>query len=320
MYKPFNDTIASIPPFFTTVSRGELLSHLTGGLTTLDTSATVTVTSTPSTSLCLCPYPNTAPPFSLPLLPLQLPFCCSSPSAPLITSSPMPQPHRSDVIPTENLASAMITAEVGEQQPSAIASRLTGKRKFKATSGTTEGQTVVGGDPKRYRTTYSPYQSKILEEVFQTERYISRPQRAQLATQLQLPENTIKVWFQNRRMKEKRQSMMLPSIAGSDPYLRETLIHVAKLYCDFQQKQQYSQPEAVMSVEVTSAAAERGRSDSASPMKEQWAGKCDSSCSARSPSPPAPSTSASASSFSVDSLCPPPPSGPPEKPQLFRPF
>lgn len=192
MYKPFNDTITSIPPFLTTVSHGELLSHLTSGLTTLNTASTVTVTSTPSTSLYLCPYPNTAPPFSLPLLPLQLPACGSSPSTPLITS-PMPQPHRSDALPTGNLASAIITAGVREQQPSAIVSHLTGKRKFKSASDTTEGQTVVGGDPKRYRTTYSPYQSRILEEVFQTERYISRPQRAQLATQLQLPENTIKV-------------------------------------------------------------------------------------------------------------------------------
>lgn len=53
---------------------------------------------------------------------------------------------------------------------------------------------------KRYRTTYSTQQSKILEEVFQGERYISRPQRAELAAQLQLPENTIKVrpWDHSR--------------------------------------------------------------------------------------------------------------------------
>ncbi|KAL5111646.1 Segmentation protein even-skipped [Taenia crassiceps] len=315
MYKPFNDTIASIPPFLTTVSHGEFLSHLTSGLTTLDTSSNAAVTSTPSTSLCLCPYPNTTPPFPLPLLPLQLPFCCSPPSAPLITSSPLPQPHRSDALPTGNPASAIITTEVREQHSSAIASHLTGKRKLKATSDTMEGQTVVGGDPKRYRTTYSPYQSRILEEVFQTERYISRPQRAQLATQLQLPENTIKVWFQNRRMKEKRQSMMLPSLAGSDPYLRETLLHVAKLYCDFQQKQHHSQPEAITSVEATPAVNARDGSGSASPMKEPWTGKCESSRSTCSLSPHAPSTSASASSFSVDSLCPPP-----EKSNLFRPF
>ncbi|KAL3309667.1 Even-skipped homeobox 1 [Cichlidogyrus casuarinus] len=66
---------------------------------------------------------------------------------------------------------------------------------------------------KRYRTSYTQYQTKVLEESFHRERYISRPQRAQLAKELKLPENTIKVWFQNRRMKEKRQSMMLPNVA-----------------------------------------------------------------------------------------------------------
>ncbi|VDM27801.1 unnamed protein product [Hydatigera taeniaeformis] len=192
MFKPFNDAIVSSPSFITTVSHDELYSHLTSSLSTLDTSAIITATSAPSTSLCLCPYPNAGPPFSLPLLPLQFPFCCRSPSAPLI-SSPTPQSYRLDTLPTASLASAIIAAEVKEHQQSALASHLTGKRKFKSGSDTTEGQMVAGGDPKRYRTSYSPYQSRILEEVFQTERYISRPQRAQLATQLQLPENTIKV-------------------------------------------------------------------------------------------------------------------------------
>ncbi|BHF59016.1 sequence-specific DNA binding [Sparganum proliferum] len=56
-----------------------------------------------------------------------------------------------------------------------------------------EGESPSSSEAKRYRTTYSAYQTKVLEGVFEEERYISRPQRAQLAAQLQLPENTIKV-------------------------------------------------------------------------------------------------------------------------------
>ncbi|CAH8496004.1 unnamed protein product [Heterobilharzia americana] len=89
----------------------------------------------------------------------------------------------------------------------------------------------VQDNSKRYRTSYSQKQIELLERTYQSDRYVSRPQRAKLSIELNLPENTIKVWFQNRRMKEKRQALMLPTVAGKDPYLRETLLRVTQLYC-----------------------------------------------------------------------------------------
>ena len=59
--------------------------------------------------------------------------------------------------------------------------------------------------PKRIRTAFTPTQLLHLENAFEKNHYIVGTERKQLASFLNLSETQIKVWFQNRRTKWKRQ-------------------------------------------------------------------------------------------------------------------
>ncbi|RWS26029.1 homeobox protein rough-like protein [Leptotrombidium deliense] len=58
--------------------------------------------------------------------------------------------------------------------------------------------------PRRQRTTFTHEQTLRLEMEYHVSEYISRSKRFQLAEMLDLTENQIKIWFQNRRAKDKR--------------------------------------------------------------------------------------------------------------------
>ncbi|XP_021230671.1 homeobox protein Nkx-3.1 [Numida meleagris] len=59
---------------------------------------------------------------------------------------------------------------------------------------------------KRSRAAFTHSQVLELERNFSRQKYLSAPERAHLAQNLQLSETQVKIWFQNRRYKTKRRA------------------------------------------------------------------------------------------------------------------
>lgn len=62
------------------------------------------------------------------------------------------------------------------------------------------------GKPRRARTAFTYEQLVALENKFKTTRYLSVCERLNLALSLSLTETQVKIWFQNRRTKWKKQN------------------------------------------------------------------------------------------------------------------
>uniref|UniRef100_A0A8R1DZV7 Homeobox domain-containing protein n=2 Tax=Caenorhabditis japonica TaxID=281687 RepID=A0A8R1DZV7_CAEJA len=64
---------------------------------------------------------------------------------------------------------------------------------------------VKGKKMRKPRTIYNSQQLQLLQKRFQKTQYLALPDRAALAAELGLSQTQVKIWFQNRRSKQKKQ-------------------------------------------------------------------------------------------------------------------
>nr|CAD7410560.1 unnamed protein product [Timema poppensis] len=89
----------------------------------------------------------------------------------------------------------------------------------------------------KYRVVYSDHQRLELEKEFHYSRYITIRRKAELAATLGLSERQVKIWFQNRRAKERKQTKK-----------REELLHREKLEVAQAQHLQHAHAQQHMAV------------------------------------------------------------------------
>lgn len=97
-----------------------------------------------------------------------------------------------------------------------------GSQSCQSNSGANGSSSGGGGKPRRARTAFTYEQLVALENKFKTTRYLSVCERLNLALSLSLTETQVKIWFQNRRTKWKKQN---PGLDVNSPTVPTTPPH-----------------------------------------------------------------------------------------------
>jgi len=131
----------------------------------------------------------------------------------------------------------------GTRGPGGSASGTSGAGNGSGTGGGFDSSSspsrCCGKRKKKTRTVFSRSQVFQLESTFDLKRYLSSSERAGLAAALHLTETQVKIWFQNRRNKWKRQ-LAAELEAANMVHAAQRLVRVPILYHHHHQHQ--SQP------------------------------------------------------------------------------
>lgn len=110
---------------------------------------------------------------------------------------------------------------------------------------------------KKSRSSFSVEQVYELEKRFSHQKYLGTKERSEFATALNLTDTQVKTWFQNRRMKLKRQRAeaaerfakyaFLSSLTGFNGGAVQQLLHpkYSTLHCDYVRTQMPPKPRVL---------------------------------------------------------------------------
>ena len=103
------------------------------------------------------------------------------------------------------------TAANGNAMVGSTVERKSTKRKHEQTMASCEYQASKRGNKRRNRTNFSGQQMQRLEELLKENRYPDMYRREEIARELGLQEDVVRVWFKNKRAKDKKVADKTPA-------------------------------------------------------------------------------------------------------------